>query len=104
MNQPQSNISHAQTAMFRIADGTVTGSASPEEAANFKEEIDYLHYFVVRIGEEAGMQAVDFGAFVESGTRVAFRFNQSHGVQTGDLNGMVTTAPIPVKQLMEDLC
>lgn len=89
--------------MFRIAGDKVASSANPEDAENFRDEIDYMHYFVVRVGEDLGMQMVDFGVFREGETRVAFRFNQSHGVQTAEINGMVSTAPFPMTQLLEEL-
>mgnify|MGYP003629225526 FL=1 len=97
------DIARAQTTMFRIAGDRVASSATAEDAENFREEIDYLHYFVVRLGEDLGMHMVDYGAFVEGESRVGFRFNQSHGVQTSEINGMVSTAAIPIKQLLEEL-
>jgi len=81
----------------------VASSASPEDAENFRDEIDDIHYFVVRVGEDLGMLMVDFGVFRETETRVAFRFNQSHRVQTTEINGMVPTVPFPMAQLLEEL-
>ncbi len=97
------DIGKAQTTMFRIAGDKVASSAGAEDAESFREEVDYLHYFVVRVGEDLGMQMVDYGAFVEGETRVGFRFNQSHGVQTSEINGMVTNAPLKMGQLLEEL-
>ena len=92
-----------QTKMYRIAGEKVASSASAEDAEDFREEVDYLHYFVVRIGEDLGMNMVDYAAFVECDSRVGFRFNKNHGVQTSEINGMTTTAPIPITQLLDEL-
>jgi hypothetical protein len=97
------DIAKAQTTMFRIAADRVASSATADDAESFREEIDYLHYFVIRLGEDLGMQMVDYGAFVEGESKVGFRFNQSHGVQTSEINGMVSTANLPIKQLLDEL-
>ncbi len=103
MNSLTPDIAKAQTTMFRIAGDRVASSATAEDAENFREEIDYLHYFVVRLGEDLGMHTVDYGAFIEGESRVGFRFNKSHGVQTSEINGIVSTAKMPMKQLLEEL-
>ena len=52
--------------MFRIAGDRVASSATAEDAESFREEIDYLHYFVIRLGEDLGMHMVDYGALPRS--------------------------------------
>lgn len=92
-----------QTTMYRISGEKVASSATAEEAEEFREEVDYLHYFVVRIGEDLGMKQVDYAAFVERDSRVGFRFNRKQGVQTSEINGITSTAPLPIKQLLDEL-
>lgn len=105
MNAPSLETSQPQpqTTMYRIAGDKVASSATAEDAEEFREEVDYLHYFVVRIGEDLGMNMVDYAAFVERDARVGFRFNKNHGVQTSDINGMTSTAPLPIQQLLDEL-
>lgn len=99
----QENARSSQTTMFRIAGDKVASSATAEDAENFRHEVDFLHYFVVRLGENLGMKMVDYAAFVEGDSRVGFRFNRSHGFQTSEINGMVSTEPLPIKQLLDEL-
>ncbi len=104
MNALSPNLAQKpQTTMYRIADDKVASSATAEDAEAFREEVDYLHYFVVSVGEALGMTMVDYAAFVEREARVGFRFNKSHGVQTQEINGITSTAPLPIKQLLDEL-
>lgn len=103
MNEVPSSIAKAQTVMFRIDGDRATCSTTQEEADSFREEVDYLHYFVVKIGEGLGMRMIDYGMFLEGGARVAFRFNRTHGIQTAAINGLVSTAPLGIRQVLDEL-
>lgn len=89
--------------MFRISGNKVACSASREEGERFREEVNYLNYFVARLGEEIGMNAIDFAMIRESENQLAYRMNRIHGIQTGDINGLMADDGTSVQEILREL-
>lgn len=103
MSELSSQADTPVTVTFRMAGDTVETAAGPEAGETFKAEIEYLHPFVLRLGQVLRMRTIDYGVFRENDSWVGFRFRESGEGEVAEANGLVSTAPVSLGAILEAL-
>lgn len=103
MNEIPSRTDIPVTVTFRVTGNEVVTSTGKEAGETFKAEIEYLHPFVMRIGQVLRMRTIDYGVFRENDSWVGFRFRGSGDAEVAEANGLVSTAPVALSAILEAL-